>query len=375
MGASLQLPWEEDNVAEAMESDDLQLLRRLVAERAEMNAYSRSSGCSALSSAAASMRPDIVELLLAARAEVDTQDDLGAETEGRTALHQAALAGCSETSRCLLQRRADPELQDAEGHTALHCASLEGRCEVLRVLTASRADVEAKVLETPAWGCRALHLAVIAGRHDAARCLLDAKASANETSTSEVTPIHVAALRGRANFIPLLLEARGDPEARVIDLSDDLVKEDEDFPETPLIATAFENDPDPCKVLLESRARIDAVDRKRRTALMMAAESGSTAVMRLLVEQRADLEVRDSRGCTALVRACEASQEEAAALLRRLGADDAAKDSEGVTARELMQASKGRGIELPDTCRFFSASSEARTPDLSGRRKVASWIR
>mmetsp|Transcript_159247 Transcript_159247/g.510890 ORF Transcript_159247/g.510890 Transcript_159247/m.510890 type:complete len:377 (+) Transcript_159247:52-1182(+) len=374
MGGAIQLPWQEDNVADVVEAEDLSQLRHLLAERADANALSRSTGSSALAAAACNNRSDVVTLLLAARAEVNLRV---ATDSGRTALHQAALHGCAEACLCLFEQRADPEALDEEGYTALHLASLEGRCDVLRGLIDGKANLQAKVIEqVPSWGCEALHLAVLAGRHEAARCLLDAKASVNFVTSgplSQISPLLCAALHGRANFIPLLVEAKADPEAHFTDVNPEL--EEDDVPETPLLGAAYENDVDSCRALLESRSCTETVDTKHRTALMIATDCQASDVIRFLVAQQADLESRDGDGHTALVRACESRNEVAAALLRELGEDDQAKNSAGVTACDLVRVAKGRPIELPDSCRFFSACpAGARTLDVGGRRKAPRWL-
>ncbi|CAE8668141.1 unnamed protein product [Polarella glacialis] len=201
MGGAITLPWQDDNVAEAAEAEDLQQLRWLLDNHGDPNALSRSSGRTALGCVAAGGRSDVVKLLLAARAEVNLCDAGGhCEAGSGSALHHSSSNGWEETSGLLLSHGADPDIYDEMGSTALHIAAVEGRSEVVSVLIDSRANLETKESELASGWRRALHLAVIAGRVEAAKCLLDAKAIVNvapSSPRSRVTPMHLAAFNGR----------------------------------------------------------------------------------------------------------------------------------------------------------------------------------
>ncbi|CAE8640675.1 unnamed protein product [Polarella glacialis] len=184
-----------------------------------------------------------------------------------------------------------------------------------------------------------------------------------------------------ANLIPLLVEARADPEARVVDGELQLGEEDgEAFPETPLLSAAMANDADACVALLECKALalVDTPGAQRRTALMVAAEFQATAALRLLVERGAYLEAKDVQGCTALVQACETRNDEVANLLRELGADTSAKNLSGTTARDLTKLGTGRAIEIPDSCRWFSSCPTAQAQQVrnvvGARNNTIRWL-
>src|SRR5690606_11205464 len=93
-----------------------------------------------------------VALLLKHKARVDARD-----ARGRSALHEAALAGHAGIIGALLEARADPDARDAAGRTPLLEAAAGGHLPALDLL-AARADVRA--VDGEARG--ALHLACLA---------------------------------------------------------------------------------------------------------------------------------------------------------------------------------------------------------------------
>jgi len=80
---------------------------------------------------------EIVKELIRAGAETVTEDDL-------PPLITAALNGNVRVARCLLDGRANPNVQDHECHTAVHFAARNGDNRMIRLLTQSRADVNAQ---------------------------------------------------------------------------------------------------------------------------------------------------------------------------------------------------------------------------------------
>ena len=96
-------------------------------------------------------------------------------SEGKTALHCAALAGRDEVVTVLLDRGAQTDLQDNSKRTALHCAALAGSDEVVTVLLDRGAQVD--VLDDN--GDTPLHCAACNDKVEVARLLLERGAQAN----------------------------------------------------------------------------------------------------------------------------------------------------------------------------------------------------
>jgi ankyrin repeat protein len=74
-----------------------------------------------------------------------------------------------------------------------------------------------------------------------------------------------------------------------------------------LIQSAFDGKLKDVQALVTKGAAVDAVDPKKRTALMWAAANGHTAVVDFLHQQGADINARDSDGRTALIYATRRS--------------------------------------------------------------------
>lgn len=82
-------------------------------------------------------RPDMVQLLLDAGADITVQNQWG-----RAPLHVAARRGCRQTAELLLSRGADLDAATREGWTPLHVAYRSGQPELVELLLSAGADPE-----------------------------------------------------------------------------------------------------------------------------------------------------------------------------------------------------------------------------------------
>ena len=158
-------PSEQPLIA-AIEKDDLDAVKALLAAGADVNAKDK-RGWTPLMQAASDGETDIAEALLASGASVNAKTD-----DGRTALTLAVFGGCLDTIRGLLAAGADVNIKDCGGKTALMYAALEGKTEVVKALLESGADVNAKDID----GDTALTLATRANRTDVIQLLRVASA-------------------------------------------------------------------------------------------------------------------------------------------------------------------------------------------------------
>jgi hypothetical protein len=86
---------------------------------------------------------EVVRTLLAAKADVNARDGV----VGETALMVASSYGHVEVVQALLAAKADVNVKAANGDTALMMASKQGQLEVVRVLLIAKADVNAKTAD------------------------------------------------------------------------------------------------------------------------------------------------------------------------------------------------------------------------------------
>ena len=156
-------------------------------------------GQPALLAAAATEEDDIagVQLLLKFKARVATPG-----REGRTALHEAALAGHADIVAALLAAGADPQVRDAAGRTPWLDAARALRAGVIEHLAAQRLDRAAVDLE----GRNALILAAGAEHASLAlvRRLLDLGVDPAQADQGGRRAVDVAAEQGRWAIVSAL---------------------------------------------------------------------------------------------------------------------------------------------------------------------------
>jgi ankyrin repeat protein len=90
---------------------------------------------------------------------------------------------------------------------------------------------------------------------------------------------------------------------------------------TPLIEAAFRGRIDAVRLLIEKKGDVNARSRAGWTALMSAAWEGHTEVVKLLLEKGADPGSKNGRGDTALSLAESAGNKDVVALLRKIHAE------------------------------------------------------
>jgi uncharacterized protein len=238
-------------------------------------------------------------------------------------LSQAAQKGCADLTIELLKDGASVRARRREGDTALHHAVKATEPEVARILLQHGADIELRDLS----GATPLFLAIEAGRAKTVALLIEHGANVNSPGRSAVAPIAAAAFTGSERIVNLLLEKGADPNAAdstgksamvyaaargFASIVERLLKAGVDENArygnglTALMwAAGHANDvPDAdgvktSELLLGAGARLDEVDNRGRTALMMAAELGHAEIIKLLLARGAAADLRDNEGKTA----------------------------------------------------------------------------
>ena len=336
----------------------------LIKAGADVNISESRKDQTALMWAANSAHASIVQSLIDAGADVSSRTP-----GGFTPLMFAARSGDIESARSLLDAGADPdEASDKEGN-ALVIASAGGHEELALYLLSRGADPGF----ADEYGITALHNAVRAGlsalhgvRYDPvyriqpdnmnklARALLDAGADPNAQiirarklgpdgtpfSMVGATPLMLAAVSADIELMRLMMEYEADPQIN------------SEGGNTPLMAAARAACTGSCafmggnvevgdedinisleavKLAVEMGVDVNATNEVGRTALHMAAFTGSDAVVQYLAEHGADVNVSDINGETPWsmasgispglrYRGLYGAHESTAALLLKLGA-------------------------------------------------------
>ncbi len=357
---------------EAIWTRDTDSVRTLL----EAGANANPPGDSYLSLATARGNARVLQMLLAAGADVNTPNQ-----EGHYALGSAAAQGNADHVRILLEAGADVNAVDGNGDTALLEAAWAKNPESLQILLAAGAQVNL----TNKKGETALMRAAFVGNVPHVAALLAAgadKTLRNEeglTAAEIITHITISrhwsameyplgqemaytAIYGHLNAIP----------------SAEL---------TPLMQAVLMRNPEDVSALLADGADVNAASALGRTALMMAADTHQSEMVELLLSAGADVHARDLQGNTALIlaqleqrgflncysweRVPQNAMTRCTQLLLAAGADARACNRAGQNA--LMTACYRRGFSADAEAAFrllIAAGADINSRDNEGRTPI-----
>ncbi len=262
---------------------DVEKVKALLAADPDLVASKDEHGWTPLYFAAASGHKDVVELLIANKADVNALNqnftplraavlnhhpdvaDLLIASNAQMTIFDAAAGGYIEIVKA--QLKADPTLVSATDHngwTALHFAARNGHLDVAKLLLANKANVNAKA------GIGMTPLEVSLAFSDSARPGART-ADTNHEAIAELLLAHGAEVPSRSNVgLTALHYAAGAGFTNVI------------------------------KELLDRHANVNARDNSGRTPLDFAAQHGHMDVVELLVARGADISDADREGLMAL---------------------------------------------------------------------------
>jgi uncharacterized protein len=247
-----------------------------------------------------------------------------------TYLARAAQKGCTQFVTELLKDGASVHARRREGDAALHHAVKATQPDTTRVLLDAGADIEQRDLS----GATPLYLAVDAGRVATVRLLLERGAIMDAPGKSAATPLISAAYNGRENLVTLLLDRNGD-----FNLADNTGK-------TAIVYAAARGFSGIVEKLLSKGVDVNRRYSNDLTALMWAAGHANDApeveavkTVELLIAKGARIDDVDNRGWTALMIAAELGHGAVIDVLLKRGARRYLSDGKGKTALDLANAS------------------------------------
>lgn len=108
----------------------------------------------------------------------------------------------------ILEKDANPSIQDHNGLTALHYAALHGNREIMKMLLNNNAnpDLETRGLVDNEDSSTALHIAVCNDDQEMAKMLLDSNANVNIQNNVGQTAMTIAIRKNNSNIASLLIE-------------------------------------------------------------------------------------------------------------------------------------------------------------------------
>jgi ankyrin repeat protein len=273
------------------------------------------------------------------------------DRDQRPVLMLAALLPDTRLLRALIAKGADVN-QTSGGITPLLAAtrdSRHGRAEAVLTLLANGADA----LVTDADGNTALHGAVLSADAGVAAMLLDAAAPIDALNQAGLSPLATACRAANWPLVKFMLE-RG-------------AKTSLPGSEPALVAAATIADDDPAgvKLLLKHRAAVNALDGRKRHALLGAATEGHEQVVRALCEAGADVNLADQHGSTALMEAARAGASGIVQRLAEAKANPLARDQHGRDA--LMLACQSPHTDGTTISALLALGADARAAGSDGR--------
>ena len=298
---------------DAVHRGDLRAIKRFRRKPEFVNACGP-AGLTPLHLAVLERKVEIVRLLGAMGARVDTMN-----AEGHTALTEAVAYGLNEMLAELVDLGADLDKKDAHGWTALQYAARDGMFSAFSILVGLGADVHALTSQ----GSTALFIAARFGRDEIVRRLVALGADIEATGPLGWTPLMCAAVEGQVGAVRALIDLGADVNTRHGDGSPLLMT---------LVAVRHQRT-DVIELILLQNVDVDATSLvDGATAMLHAAQNGSSTIIRMLAAKGAKIDPRESDGKTPLWVAARVGHESALRTLARLGADVDAETYFGVTA-------------------------------------------
>ena len=280
----------------------------------------------------------IVRMRLLTRSS-DIDGDNG-DSLKRTPLILASIQGHTTIVGQLLERKANPDIQDCHGRTALHYASMRGYTSVVRALCVSpqaskSIDIQDRESKTPLdlaiennhgatvallifngakdsndHAKKLLELSILHGSPAAVKAMLNKGEEINfKDEEAGRIPLHWSIWRDSREGIRLLLDGKADVQVQDI------------FGQTALHYAARKGRTETVNLLLGKGAIISSQSHDNSTALHLAAQNGHEDVLRLLLEKDADVNAQGGHYDNALQAAAHAGSEATVRLLLDQGAD------------------------------------------------------
>jgi|GEM_PF-1038103 len=282
--------------------DMLGVVHLLIQKGADVNAHEDKSGISPLWVAAAQKdNAAVIRMLVQHGAKVNAQDG-----DGETALMSAAFVGDISNIECLLKLGAKLEARDKSGKTALFNAT--AKPAAFRYLLDHHANFKTRDND----GSQPIHYAVMNGKIECVKWLVELGADVNACTKEGLTPIGYVSF-GQQDLAKYLVAHGADINAK-----------DKNGP----IWSADLYNPQLTAFFLEHGAHINARNKKGWTALHKAASERNADIVQLLISHGADVNAKTPKGETAYALAAKRrdrdyERDDIVALLIKAGERDA----------------------------------------------------
>jgi len=249
-------------------------------------------------------------------------------------LHTAARYGLLEKLKELIGKGADVNTKNNEGQTPLDIASEQGHKEIVELLVEKGAE-------------SSIYTAASSGDIDKVKSLIKSGVSVNGDPRSSKTPLYWAVKNEHRDVAKLLIDKGADVSSAHLlyyasmhgyrDLVEFFIQKGANvnsryWKDTPSHYTVWGGHTDVLELLLAHGADANQKGQHGRSLLHLAAGSGSADMTKMLLGKHADVNAKENKGGrTPLHRAVEEDHPAVAELLITHGSDVNAKDNEGGT--------------------------------------------
>eukprot|EP00934_Nitzschia_sp_Nitz4_P000144 Nitzschia sp. Nitz4//scaffold23_size168460//114408//117133//NITZ4_002234-RA/size168460-snap-gene-0.165-mRNA-1//-1//CDS//3329543680//144//frame0 len=213
--------------------------------------------------------------------------------DGVTALHVAAQGGYLEMVQLLLAAGADVSIKDAADRTPLVMAIAGNHEEVAKALVVAGSDPNTTFVDGTGVEHNLLFDSIAVENEEFALMLIEKGADIKFRDESKVSCLLQAGHRGMTSVVKALLEKNGGKDGFVDTASAEGV--------TPLIAAASEGQLESLKLLIAAKADVNAKDTDGTTALMASSARGHLEVVKALLAAGASVNAQNSDGHTPLM--------------------------------------------------------------------------
>lgn len=243
-----------------------------------------------------------------------------------TGLRTAARYGNVETVRSILKSSKDEEFNlnsvDSDGKTALHLAAIQGKFKVATILVNAGIDIEAKNFG----GRTALHESIHNKHTHLASYLIGVGAKLEAIDNSCNTALHIAAMKDQLEITKFLLNAKAKVDAendqsmrplhylsnndnvqKKISIAKLLIEADANLHakdkngNTPLHIAILRNNLEFTNFLIDNKADVNVCNYKKENPLHSSVESYyiSSEIIKLLIEKGINIDNKNRDGKTA----------------------------------------------------------------------------
>ncbi|KAJ7487066.1 ankyrin repeat domain-containing protein [Mycena latifolia] len=276
---------------------------------------------SALSAASSNGHIHLVQLLIDAGAEINSQDDLYGHP-----LNAACKNGHESVVQLLIEKGADVNALGGRYGNALQAASIEGHAAVVQLLIQKGADVNAQGGD---YG-NALQAASVMGHKPVVQLLIEMGADVNAQGGDYRNALQAGSFDGHELVVQLLIKKGVDVNAQGGDYRNALQ------------AASVMGHESVVQLLIEKGADVNAQGGYYGNILQAASIHGYESVVQLLIEKGADVNAQGGYYGNALQAASVMGQESVVQLLIKKGADVNAQGGDYVNS---LQAASVRGYE------------------------------